>query len=588
MVRIKRVFGRIRQNRAGAVLIADTPEIARDIEWLLDRHPLGMDDATRTRLAEQAERHRRQEQVVLRILDGQPVQLGLEMPPPARPPREYQRVAADLAIATGRLLVTDSVGLGKTYTGLLVLRAPDALPALVVTLTHLPQQWCDEIAETLPWLRTHIAAKAKAYDPTSRPGVRQQPDVLVLNYAKLAGWADHLRGMVRTVIFDEAQELRRSDSAKYEAAAIVADGARYRVGLTASPVYNYGGEIYNVLNVLAPDALGTREEFIREWGASLAADDTKVAVRDPAALGAWLRDQGLMLGRTRKEVGRELPALLRIPQTVNADTAALDQLSGDAVEMARLILDQHTSSTRRWQAAGDLDWRLRQATGIAKAPYVAEFVRMLLDSEDRVVLFGWHRAVFDLWIHRLAAFRPALYTGTESPAAKQRSVQAFLSGRSRVLIMSLRAGAGLDGLQEAAHVAVFGELDWSPQVHAQCLGRLHRDGQQDPVLGYFLVAEEGSDPVIAEVLHLKRMQSEPMLSPDGRLFEEVRGTQDRVRLLAAEVLRRHGRGAATLREDGVNAPVPQAAGGWRAPMREGHVPPRLAVEVAAAAEQESA
>jgi superfamily II DNA or RNA helicase len=535
MVRVKRIFGRVRQNRAGAVVIVDTPEIARDLEWLLDRHPLRLDGASQARLTGQADRFRSQEQAVLRILAGQ--QLHLDLPEPARPARDYQQVAADLAIATGRLLLTDAVGLGKSMSGALVLRAPDALPALVVTLTHLPDQWCGEIAKTLPWLGSHIVAKATAYDPTRRRGVDRSPDVLVMNYAKLAGWADHLAGVVKTVIFDEAQELRRSDSAKYAAAARVADGARYRIGLTASPVYNYGGEIYNVLSVLAPDALGTPEEFIREWGGSTA--DGKVRVADPAALGAYLRDQGLMLGRTRKEVGRELPGVIPIPQVINADTAALDQLSGDAVEMARLILDQSTANTRRWQAAGDLDWRLRQATGIAKAPYVADFVRLLLESEPRIVLFGWHRAVYDLWAERLADFQPVFFTGAETPPQKRRAEEAFLSGRSRVLVMSLRAGAGLDGLQEVAKVAVFGELDWSPEVHRQCIGRLARDGQDEPVLAYFLVTEDGSDPVIAEVLNLKRMQSEPMLNPDGQLFQELPSSHDRVRMLAAEVLRRH-------------------------------------------------
>jgi SNF2 family DNA or RNA helicase len=542
MIRVKRILGRVQQNRAGAVLAADTPDLARDLEWLLERHPLDMDDATRAHLRQQADQHRDQERAVQRILSGEQVHHGLREP--ARPARGYQQVAADLTIATGRLLLTDDLGLGKSMVGALVLRAPDALPALVVTLTHLPPQWCGEIDKTLPWLHSHIVTQGTAYDPTTRRGVPQQPDVLVMNYAKLAGWADHLAGRVRTVIFDEAQELRRGDSAKYRAAAQVADGARYKIGLTSSPVYNYGIEVFNVLSVLAPDALGTREEFIREWGdGSLATSNAaKVSVADPAALGTWLRDQGLMLRRTRKEVGRELPGVLRIPVTVNADPAALDRLAGDAVEMARLILDRTAAASSRWRAGGELDWRLRQATGIAKAPYVAEFVRLVLESERQVLLFGWHRAVYELWAERLAEFNPVFYTGEETPRQKRQAEEAFLSGRSRVLVMSLRAGAGLDGLQEVARVAVFGELDWSPEVHRQCIGRLERDGQDEPVLAYFLVAEDGSDPVVAEVLQIKRGQSEPMLDPAGALFQEAHGNQERVRLLAAEVLRRHGQG----------------------------------------------
>jgi SNF2 family DNA or RNA helicase len=68
----------------------------------------------------------------------------------------------------------------------------------------------------------------------------------------------------------------------------------------------------------------------------------------------------------------------------------------------------------------------------------------------------------------------------------------------------LRAGAGLN-LQKA-NCVVFGELDWSPAVHSQCEDRAHRIGQDDSVLCYYLVAEEGTDETIQEFLGLKVSQ----------------------------------------------------------------------------------
>ena len=86
-----------------------------------------------------------------------------------------------------------------------------------------------------------------------------------MNYAKLAKWQHDLKGVVRTVIFDEVQELRREESERYKAAATIAGAATYRVGLSGTPIYNYGGEIHNVIDVLRPGALGSRQEFAREW-----------------------------------------------------------------------------------------------------------------------------------------------------------------------------------------------------------------------------------------------------------------------------------------------------------------------------------
>lgn len=545
IIRLKRLFPRANKHRRGCITLMDTPEVARDLEWVLQRWPLELDDVARRRLQRRADEHRAVEERVHEILaGGGSLSDGLTLEP-AREPREYQRVAADLALTTGRLLLTDDLGLGKSMSGLLLLRDPRALPALVVCPTHLPEQWVDELHKTFPLLRAHIIRTLRVYDPASRREMRgHDPDVLVINYAKLRGWGDHLAGRVRTVIFDEAQELRRADSDKWKAAAQIADKAAFRVGLTATPIYNYGGEIHNVMSVIAKDELGSREEFAREWAEGSYWHD-KLQVDDPAALGTYLRDQGLMLRRTRREVGRELPEVIKVPHTVEADEDVLDRLSEDAFDLAELIVSRTGTRQERWQASGDLDWRLRQATGIAKAPYVAEFVRLLLETDERVVLFGWHRAVYDVWKERLDDFEPAFYTGEESPAQKHRSREAFLHGDSRVLVMSLRAGAGLDGLQDAAHVAVFGELDWSPGMHDQCVGRLHRDGQDEPVVAYFLVSDHGADPVMADVLNLKRQQADPLRDPDAALFEEAPNTQDRVRLLAERVLRkRQGRRAA--------------------------------------------
>lgn len=541
MVRLKRILPRVDATRTEGLVVSDTAEVAHDLVWVLTRWPMRLDASAADRLSGRAAEHRATQDTVVAILNG-------ERAPSPRPRtaakavRDYQQTAADLAAATGRLLLTDPIGAGKTFSALLLLLDPEALPAVVVVPTHLPERWCTEMGESFPWLRWHVATKGTAYDPaTIRGSGGRRPDVLVLSYSKLAGWADYLTDAgVRTVIFDEAQELRREGSQKHTAAARVADAARTRFMASASPIYNYGGEIRNVIDVLAPGALGTREEFHREW---CVGNGHKMMVREPAVLGAYLRDQGLLLGRTRADLKLELPAVTVVPQEVPSDGEVFDRLSGDAIDMARLILSASAAPKDRWHAAGELDLRVRQATGIAKAPYVAEFVRLLLESEERLLLFGWHHAVFDIWRERLADFAPAFYTGLESPSQKERAKAEFMGGGARVLVMSLRSAQGTDGLQKHSSVAVFGELDWSPQVHDQAIGRLDRSGKvPSPVVAYFMVSDQGSDPPMGQVLQLKRNQSEPLVNPDRPLFVPSPDNSDRVRLLAAAVLANGGRG----------------------------------------------
>lgn len=550
-MRARRVFGRTQQTRTTTLRLADTLEVCRDLAWFMERYPLEPVDETAARyLAERAAEHEHREQVLQQILTGNYLAPAGDHTP-AKEPRPYQQIAADLLRTRGRLLLTDEVGLGKTFTALLGLVHADALPALIVPPTHLPRRWVTELTEAFPWLTHHTAATTK---PTVAISMGEYPDVLIVPYSKLDGWAATLAGNVRTVIFDEVQDLRRGrGTQKGQAAAILTAEANFTLGLTATPVYNYGGEIWEIYDILATGALGTREEFVREWG---QYSGVHLLAKDPYALGSYLRTEGLMLGRTRKEVGRELPKTIKVTQTVDTNYNALAEVRERAKALAEAIISKETTPAEKMQAAGEIDWQLRRATGVDKAPFVADFVRALLESEERVVLWGWHRDVYEIWLERLSDFNPVMYTGSENPKQKAAAEDAFTAplwietdadadeptpqlnpNASRLLIMSLRSGAGVDGLQKVCRAGVFGELDWSPQVHEQAIGRLRRDGMSDdPPVIYFLVSDEGSDPALTEVLQLKRQQAEQLVTPDGQLIDNSVDEKGRGRKLAEQIL----------------------------------------------------
>jgi len=545
-LRFKRIFeGVAKGRRFGTIALAATPQNSRDLlEMFLLRYPMEIDEHDQAEMEELAEKHREQEALVANILadDYEAPEFDL-----ALPPREYQRIAAELAMRTGRLLVADDVGLGKTATSICTLTDPANLPALVVTLTHLPRQWQAEISKFAPKLRTHVVKKGTPYDMTvGKRGKKELfPDVIIMNYHKLRGWSETLAGTVKAVIYDECQELRRSESLKYEAASWISENAELKVGLSATPIYNYGGEIFSVMNALAPGCLGEQYEFRREWCDSDYGD--KPRIRDPKAFGSFLRENGLMLRRTRKEVGRELEDLMKIPHAIDADISALDKISDSAAELAKIILSQNeTRRGLKMQAAEQLSNVVRQATGVAKAPYVADFVRMLVESGESVVLYGWHREVYGIWKAKLADLNPLFYTGTESAVQKAVAVEQFCKTYpdgehpNRLLIMSLRSGAGVDGLQHHCRTVVFGELDWSPGVHDQCCGRVHRDGQTDPVAAYFLLSDYGSDPTMSDVLGMKRQQMQGIRDPNAELIARSQQDPGNAKRLAEGFLKQRG------------------------------------------------
>ncbi|MET3512783.1 SNF2 family DNA or RNA helicase [Pseudacidovorax sp. 1753] len=541
--RLKRVFPRMPQRAADSIAISATPENSRELQWFLERYPMTVDRPDV--LAKLAQQHIDMEARIGKLIAGHIPPDKIEM---AEPPREYQAFVPQFLQQRRGLILADDLGLGKTVSAIACMASPGMLPALVVCPAHLPRQWAKMIHRFMPSLRTHILKKGTVYDmaPKRRRNAQMElvpnsdtPDVIITSYHRLRGWAEELAGKVPLVVYDEGQQLRSPGTLIYEAAQHVAAAATYRLALTATPIYNYGEEFFNVIDVLVPEALGNREEFLREW--CTAAPGGKSRLADAKEFGAYLRREGLMLRRTRADVGRELPPLEKIVHEIEADHAQLDALNSDAEALARVVL-QHNERFRgeKMQAAGEFDNLMRQATGLAKAPFVAEFVRLLLDSGEPVVLFGWHRAVYDIWVEKLAPFNPVLYTGTESALQKDAAVASFLSGESKVLIMSLRSGAGVDGLQGFCRTVVFGEMDWSPGVHEQCMGRVHRDGAESGCLAYFLLSDAGTDPVMAEVLGVKREQIESVRNPDTALAERIQTGENHLRRLARQFLAKRG------------------------------------------------
>jgi SNF2 family DNA or RNA helicase len=271
----------------------------------------------------------------------------------------------------------------------------------------LPEQWKDELQRFIPKARVHIVSKRNPYPVADSKG--RWPDVLIISYSKLAYWEDVIVEHCKTVVWDEAQELRKDDSQKHKAARHIADAMQYRFGLTGTPVYNFGGEFYNVMRCIKPDALGTFPEFSREW-CNGVGQSMKPRLQDAKAFGTFLREHHLMIRRTRADVGRELPGLTKVTHFVNPDAEEFKKSDDRARELARLILQSGTR-TEKFLAAGQFDALMRQTTGISKAIPVAAFVEMLNQSGEPVVLFGWHRSVYDIWLTQLKDYKPALYTG---------------------------------------------------------------------------------------------------------------------------------------------------------------------------------
>ncbi len=529
----KRLFPGTATGRRGEARFTAHRRIIGDLNWLMMRYPLTVRPQDEERWQEalyQARQYVRDREAALRApgrASPSPRVFTGQLTP-------FQQEGLAFLLRTDRCLLADEMGLGKTVQALAMLAQLDAYPALIIAPAHLMRNWQSEILRfvrlkdgQLPTV--HIV---KGLTPYALPDA----DIYLMHYLLLRGWKETLPELsFRYVIFDEIQELRHSGTEKYSAASLLAEGAERVVGLSGTPIYNRGAEIWNVVNTLDFHFLGDYESFTREWCYGYGNQ----IVAKPEVLGEYLRNEGILLRRTKQDVLSDLPPKRRLVTTVDSDDALYRKLMLPVSEkLSQLKHDGTLSASQRALLSMEVEQGERQATGMAKAPYVVQFVRALLDGGEKVLLFAHHHQVMDFYRRELRAFSPAFITGRETAAQKEQSVERFMAGRTDLCCVSLRAAAGLN-LQRASCV-VFGELDWSPAVHSQAEDRAHRMGQTDSILCYYLVSQDGSDRDIQDALGLKVSQFVALMGdqprPQAELAENAQFAREYAERLVARLL----------------------------------------------------
>lgn len=538
---VKRVFPGSMSHRNAFCRFPNTKRNAENLNWLMLRFPLEIIDFEAWEKSyHDAVGHSER----IREFNSRPSKM--QAPPSfIGELKEFQKEGLSYMVGAGRALLADEMGLGKTPQALAYIASEQAYPSIAVVPPHLIKNWEHEIEK---FIKLPESGQLSLYGGQANAvhvirGLKPYPlppaSIYLIHYLLLRGWKNALLDYsFKSAVFDEIQELRHTGTEKYSAASLLAGATPSVIGLSGTPIYNRGGEIWAVMNIIEYHCLGDWDSFTREWCYGYGSD----VVKNPTQLGEYLKKEGLMLRRTKDQVLKELPPKRRVVQTVDFDKVQYGKLIQDAIEKAG-ALDSITDRFERGRVTRDVVNESRKAIGIAKAPFVVTFLKMLLDAGETVLVFAYHHAVFDIYREDLKEFKPVEITGRQTAQQKDDAVTAFMDGKTNICMVSLRAAAGLN-LQRATCV-VFGELDWSPAIHSQAEDRAHRIGQEDSVLCYYLVAEEGTDEVIQEFLGLKISQfigimGDKAETEDDRAIAQVVATEHMSKIVTK--LKEQGKG----------------------------------------------
>ncbi len=431
----------------------------------------------------------------------------------------FQKYGLDFLLKTdGNALVADEMGLGKTVQTLAFMaQRPDSIPAVIVAPIVTLENWRREITRFLKLtdttgrrVDTHVnvirSGKAAALAPA---------DFYLINYELIhKRLGDILATDPRTVVFDEIQNIRRTNTYKIHASTDLVHHKSivYRIGLSGTPIYNNGMEMYEIAEVLRPGIFGTKEQFKEKF---YDFDDMYSTVDLKQDELSEFLQKNLMIRRRKKDVLDDLPEKTRIQQTIPIDRDMYEEKIKKMylkIDRAKKRLDEAQGDTDKKHKLAEfnsllLELRIeeRQLAGLAKATHVVDYLNELLEdyNNEKFVVFCHHRRVHKIIADGLWKYRPLQIIGGQLDATRQQAIDLFQTDPNhRVIICGLRAGNVGINLTEAAYV-IFAELDWSPAVHAQAEDRLHRIGQKNRVFSHYVIGEDTFDEYIADVLTAK-------------------------------------------------------------------------------------
>ena len=521
-------------NGPEEAIVPDTIQNVEKIKWIMDRYPL--------EIRSKSIWHRK----VRKVIVPQKKWTRIEKLRKATPgPQfrgnllDFQREGLDFLLKSyGNALLADEMGLGKTVQTLAYLATEkQTFPVLIVAPLVTLNNWQRETQKFLKKRSRNGKISENEY-PSSiliRTGKAQELgkyDVYIINYDLLHKRMDDIAKLnIKTLVCDEVQHLRSKTTKKYTAVKKLAalDSVKYRVGLSGTPIYNRGSEIWPIVDILRPGLLGTFEEFceyfcyVNEKGKAIVLENKR------ASLGEELRKH-VMLRRKKSDVLKELKDKVRYKELIDSDINYYQTELGKIWERLEEEQKSATSAFDKFSSYKRAIQSERQAAGIAKVPHVIEFVKNIMEIEESVVVFCHHKAIHELLHRSLSEYSPASIIGGQSDKERQDGIDRFQKGETKLIIAGLRAGNVGINLSNARYV-IFAELDWSPAIHRQAEDRLHRIGQKNTVFAYYLMGNGTLDDHVANVLVDKSYEIDAIMDEKAETFEN----KEKAELILAQI-----------------------------------------------------
>lgn len=431
--------------------------------------------------------------------------------------RPYQEVAHQYLLEHPRAGLFLDMGLGKTLIALSSL-TPVHLPALVVAPKKPAERtWPAELQKWRPDLTFAVAAGSPA---ARRAALASGADVVVISRDNLADvppahdfW---------TVIVDESSSFKTKTTKRWAAMSKIAWRARFCWILTGTPSPNGMHDLWAQIALLDKgERLGRtltqyRERYfvpgniyngaVSSWVTRRGADDRIMEKLADICLSMTTDGRVALPDFTVNRVVVDLPPAAKEQYTAMVKTLVSDFTAGGG-EMHLAANAAVASNKLRQLSAGFMYHDDADIRGGTYDVVHREKLDALAEIRESV---GSPLLVF----YQFKAEKEAIMR--EFPRAKaidgKGVLDAWDQGKVEMMLAHpASAGHGLN-LQHGGHTIVWTSPTWSLEEDMQANKRLHRSGQEHPVVAHYILGRGTVDEAVLDRLHNKKSVHDALIA----------------------------------------------------------------------------
>lgn len=468
----------------------------------------------------------------------------------------FQRSGVKFLEAARSALIADEMGAGKTIQLIRTIDRNAQYPALIVAPNTMKLTWR---AEFLKWTDLAPESVVVVEGPASkrRKQIRSNALVYIINWESLRlhsrmesfgnrSLTDKEKELKElnaidwvAIVADEAHKAKDPNSKQTRALWAVSRDARFRYAATGTPIANNPGELWSIMNFVAPKDFPRKSKFVDRYCVvnwNNFGGMEIVGVKPETAQEFHNIVDSRMIRRLKEVVLPHLPPKRYQTRYVNMGTKQtkaynqmadhmLADLDGDMIAAVNPL----TQMTRLSQFATayaevnpDGDVVLTDPSNKCDA-----LMEILEEAEgQRVVVFAESRQLIEIASRRIdkTKITYGLLTGAVDIHKRQQDMETFQAGGLQVMLVTL--GAGGEGVTlTAAGIAVFLQRSWSMVKNKQAEDRVHRPGSEvhDSIEIIDVVSQGTIEEYRAQKLDEKEDRFQEVVRDDLRTMLAYRG-----------------------------------------------------------------